>query len=77
MKPVAHVAPSAFRMTPMQVRDAVASLTSRQPLHDLNRRIVLHVTNQHGVFLLFRQYFLGRLRIERDVAAQLNGRRRI
>lgn len=37
MKPVAHVAPSAFRMTPAQVRDAVASLTSRQPLHDLTR----------------------------------------
>lgn len=37
MRPVAHVPPSAFRMTPDQVRSAIASLTTRQPLHDLTR----------------------------------------
>lgn len=37
LRPVAHVPPSAFRMTPGQVHQAVNSLTSRQPLHDLTR----------------------------------------
>lgn len=37
MRPVAHVAPSGFRMSPDQVRQAVSNLTSLQPLHDLTR----------------------------------------
>ena len=37
LRPVAHVPPSAFRITPAQVHRAVDSLTSRQPLHDLTR----------------------------------------
>lgn len=37
MRPVAQIAPSPFRMTPAQVMRAVASLTDRQPLHDVTR----------------------------------------
>jgi len=37
MRPVAQIAPSAFRMTPAQVMRAMASLTERQPLHDITR----------------------------------------
>ncbi|MEY4696833.1 MAG: hypothetical protein RIT14_1261 [Pseudomonadota bacterium] len=37
MRPVAHVAPSPFRMTPAQVMGAVDSLTAAQPLHDVTR----------------------------------------
>ncbi|WRH63235.1 MAG: formate dehydrogenase accessory sulfurtransferase FdhD [Fuscovulum sp.] len=37
MRPVVQIAPSAFRMTPAQVMQAVAALTGRQPLHDVTR----------------------------------------
>jgi FdhD protein len=37
MRPVAQIAPSAFRMTPDQVMQAVSALTGRQPLHDVTR----------------------------------------
>ena len=37
MRPVAHIAPSPFRMTPAQVMRAMSSLTDRQPLHDITR----------------------------------------
>lgn len=37
MRPVAQIAPSAFRMSPAQVMRAVSSLTDRQPLHDYTR----------------------------------------
>ena len=37
MRPVAQIAPSAFRMTPEQVMQAVSALTGRQPLHDVTR----------------------------------------
>ena len=37
MRPVAQIAPSPLRMTPVQVMRAVAALTDRQPLHDVTR----------------------------------------
>ncbi|WP_422121119.1 formate dehydrogenase accessory sulfurtransferase FdhD [Paragemmobacter straminiformis] len=37
VRPVAHVPPSTFRMTPEQVNAAVSALTAQQPLHDITR----------------------------------------
>lgn len=37
VRPVPHIAPSPFRMTPEQVHAAVAALTAQQPLHDITR----------------------------------------
>ncbi len=37
MRPVAQIAPSAFRMTPADVMQAVSALSGLQPLHDATR----------------------------------------
>ncbi|MCB6178078.1 formate dehydrogenase accessory sulfurtransferase FdhD [Rhodobacter sp. Har01] len=55
LRPVARVAPSAFRMTPDQVHQAAQGLRDRQPLHDLTHAAHCAALWQPGGLTMVRE----------------------